>query len=175
MAPFGAAPCHVAGADRLRRPAPFLNIAVSARDDQRLPQGMRMPCGTRSRLEGDGCTAIQRRHRAWQATLHLDLASEMIRRSQVRWVGVGLDDQDALPIRSRPSRPAPGVSLHPAVVRFSLALMARTPPFFALNSAARGFMRVGRRRRTQVGRMASQSRRLGIHNLGHKLSQSWPW
>ncbi len=45
-------PNHITGPDLLDWAAPPLHAATSSRDDEHLPEGMRMPCGPRAWLEG---------------------------------------------------------------------------------------------------------------------------
>lgn len=53
-------PDHIARPDFFNRAAPLLHSADAGRDDQRLPERMRMPGGSRAGLKGNTCTARTR-------------------------------------------------------------------------------------------------------------------
>src|SRR5207249_7789933 len=50
-------PDHITRPDFLDRPAPTLRPPNARRDDQRLTEWMRVPCGASTRLERDACAA----------------------------------------------------------------------------------------------------------------------
>ena len=49
----GRKPDHIARPDFLNGPAPTLRPTATCRNDQRLTERVRMPCGAGTRLEGD--------------------------------------------------------------------------------------------------------------------------
>jgi len=48
----GREPDDITGPDLIDRASPMLDPAAPSRDDESLPEGMRMPCGARAGLEG---------------------------------------------------------------------------------------------------------------------------
>src|SRR5690348_16774858 len=53
-------PDHITGPDFLDGFAPALGPTEASRDNQALPERMRVPCGSRPRLETDACAADTR-------------------------------------------------------------------------------------------------------------------
>ena len=56
----GREPDHIAWPNFLDRTAPTLRPSEAGRDDQRLTEWMRVPCGASTRLERDACAANTR-------------------------------------------------------------------------------------------------------------------
>src|SRR5579864_3353924 len=57
----GRKPDHITRADFFHRSAPALRAAAARRDDERLTERMRMPCGPRPWLKGHACALNKRR------------------------------------------------------------------------------------------------------------------
>jgi hypothetical protein len=74
-------PDDIAGADFLDRPAFALRPADARRDDQRLSERMRVPCGARAGLERDNRPADAGGVGALKGRVYPDIAGELFRRS----------------------------------------------------------------------------------------------
>jgi hypothetical protein len=55
----GRPPNHITGADLLDRPAPALNPSTASGHNERLAEGMRVPCSSRARLKRNAGTLNQ--------------------------------------------------------------------------------------------------------------------
>src|SRR5437899_10892254 len=74
-------PDYIAWPDFLDRCAPTLRPTKARRDDQRLPEWMRMPGGARTRLECDARAANPRRLRRLKQRINSHIAGEILGRS----------------------------------------------------------------------------------------------
>src|SRR5439155_26279152 len=77
----GRKPHDIARPDFFDGCTPALREPKAGRDDQRLAERMRMPCGTRTRLEGDARASNSRRLRGIEYRIDAPCSGEILRRS----------------------------------------------------------------------------------------------